>query len=448
MTMASGPAKASAEGPAQSIVLPVWNETHRAGPNVVELLRHLRSLPAGSELIFVDDGSSDGTAELIEKIVAEHDPGANCRVLRRGHEGKGAATRAGILAANAPLVGFCDIDLATPLPSFATVMHAAERAPVLAIGSRDLVASQLVRRESAIREFLGRTYNRAVQAVVTPGIVDTQCGAKAARRHVWSTVLRASREDAFAWDVEVCALALAAGVPVLEVPIEWRHDDGSNINVLRDGFKMVAALPRIRRRAAAFAREQGDRRRAESWVDRSTVSHVVAALRRFSRREGTLVDLSGDRDDLAARLGWAPRRVVAVLGAPPQRGAAISRVVADPAWTPFATAGVDVAVVRGELTADIATEAARVVAPNGILVAFTVGGDPRSMQSVARQHGFAIELATHAWSWRADAPRERAARGGAALVLTALERVAMFRLGVRPPRGAAAIVVGRRLAGR
>lgn len=444
---ASATSPASQRG-ALSIVLPVWNERHRAAPNVVELLEHLGTLAPGSELLFVDDGSTDGTAELIEKVVAEHDPDANCRVLRRAHEGKGAATRAGIIAARAPIIGFCDIDLATPLASFTTIVEAAERAPVLAIGSRDLLASRLVRRESAAREFLGRAYNRAVQAIVTPGIVDTQCGAKVARRDVWRTVLAASREDAFAWDVEVCALARAAGIPVLEVAIDWRHDDGSNIHVLRDGARMLAALPRIRRRATAFARSHGDRRRADSWVDRSTVSHIVAALRRFSNRQGTLVDLTGDRDDLAARLGWAPSGVVAVLARPPHRGAAIARVAADPTDAPFAAAAADVAVVRGTLTPQLAAEAARVLRAHGVLVVFAVAGNPRQLQTTAREHGFAIELAAHAWSWRAGSPDNATGGNALALVLTAAERVALFRFGARPPRGAAAIVVGRRLGPR
>jgi dolichyl-phosphate beta-glucosyltransferase len=434
-----------------SIVLPVWNETHRAAPSIVELLDHLATLAPDSELIFVDDGSTDGTAELIEKVVAERDPDANCRVLRRAHEGKGSATRAGILAARSPIIGFCDIDLATPLASFTTIVEAAERAPVLAIGSRDLLASRLVRRESPAREFLGRAYNRAVQAIVTPGIVDTQCGAKVARRDVWLTVLAHSVENAFAWDVEVCALARAAGIPVLEVAIDWRHDDGSNINVIRDGVRMLSALPRIRRRAAAFARSHRDRRRTESWVDRSTISHIVAALRRFgslSNRGGTLVDLTGDGDDLTARLGWSARDVVAVVDHAPHRAAAITRVVADPADTPLSAHSAAAVVVRGALTAPVAAEAARVLRADGVLVAFAVGGDPRLVQAIAREHGFAIELAAHAWSWRSRLPRDATARSTAALVLTALERLAVFRLGARPPRGAAAIVVGRRLGPR
>src|SRR5204863_1668574 len=116
---------------------------------------------AGGELIFVDDGSSDGTAQLLSDVERVAAP-VEVRVLRRPHEGKGAAVQAGILAARAPIVGFCDIDLATPLEELGRIVDVAEQG-VLAVGSRGLPTSQLGVREHRSRELLGKAYNRAAQ---------------------------------------------------------------------------------------------------------------------------------------------------------------------------------------------------------------------------------------------------------------------------------------------
>jgi hypothetical protein len=97
---------------------------------------------------------------------------------------------------------------------------------VLAIGSRDLATSTLLRPESPVREALGRTYNRLLQATITPGVVDTQCGAKVASRAVWEAVLAHTTELGFAWDAEAIAVARALGIEVQEVPIDWRTTSG------------------------------------------------------------------------------------------------------------------------------------------------------------------------------------------------------------------------------
>ena len=145
-------------------------------------------------MLFVDDGSTDGTPDELEHLIAGL-PGAPARVLRRRHAGKGAAVTAGLRALDAPLLGFCDLDLATPLDDVERIATAALRIDGLAIGSRDLTTSTLIRGEGPLRESLGRAYNRLLQATVTPGVVDTQCGAKVAPCAVWESVLAYCREE-------------------------------------------------------------------------------------------------------------------------------------------------------------------------------------------------------------------------------------------------------------
>lgn len=314
-----------------TLVVPVFDEQARV-PEFAQLLAaFVRGLPPGSELLFVDDGSRDGTPDLLERLAAGS-PDGRVRVLRRPHEGKGAAVSAGLAAARAELAGFCDLDLSTPLDHLERVVLAASRADVLATGSRDLSGSTLVRRESQLRELLGRAYNRLLQATVAPGIVDTQCGAKAARRAVWARILPFCRERGFAWDAEAIAVALALGIPVQEVPIAWRHDDRSKVRVLRDGAAMVLATHRIMRTAAKaraatprVAGEVFDEANASAllaldrdhWWIRSKAALVATALRRTARTPGSrglLVDVGAGAGSVTSMLGWDPGRVVVLEG--------------------------------------------------------------------------------------------------------------------------------------
>ena len=317
-----------------SLVVPVFNEVSRLGGAVEPLLAFVAARGAGGELIFVDDGSTDETPKLLDAVEAP--PGVSVRVLRRAHVGKGAAVQAGIADATCPIVAFCDVDLATPLDELARIVAVAEQG-VLAVGSRGLPTSKLGVREHRSRELLGKAYNRAAQLLVTPGIADTQCGAKAAPRTLWREIVDGVTETGFAWDVDVIAQALARDRPVVEVPIAWNHQPGSALHVARDGVRMLRALPRIRRHARRNARHRpvrsvvsgaptrdgvfDDENAAalaaadlQHWWFRSRATYVNWALGRFAPTEGWLVDLGAGAGGVTARLAWDRRRVVAVEG--------------------------------------------------------------------------------------------------------------------------------------
>jgi 2-polyprenyl-3-methyl-5-hydroxy-6-metoxy-1,4-benzoquinol methylase len=331
---------------------------------------------------------------LIDALVAEH-PDAPVRLLRRPHLGKGAAVAAGLRSAQAETLAFCDVDLSTPLDQLERVVRAARRAPVLAIGSRDLSGSRLLQPEGKVREALGRTYNRLLQATLTPGIVDTQCGAKAAPREVWHRLLEHSAEAGFAWDAEVIAIALAVGVDVQQVPIDWRHDERSRVRVGRDGTAMVLATPRIWRRARATRRavhttplrEVFDDANAAAlitadvshWWFRSKAALVATALRRTGGSAGgTLVDVGAGAGGVTAILGWAPDRTVVVEGNPQLVRAASTRhglagVQGDVSLLPLAAQRAEVVCLLDVLEhvsdpSAALREAERVLAPGGRVV--------------------------------------------------------------------------------
>lgn len=225
-----------------SLVVPVWNEATRlkeTGPDLVAFVD-----ARGGELVIADDGSTDATVAVAREL--------GVSVVEASHLGKGAAVRNGIHAARGDVVAFCDVDLATSLADLERLINLAAADDVVVIGSRAVAESALDKRESMLRENLGRAFNKLVQLALVRGVRDTQCGAKAARRHVWQKLLTHSAENGFAWDVEVLAFARALRIPIVEVGVAWSHQPGSRVRVASDGIAMVRAVPRIwwRRRAA------------------------------------------------------------------------------------------------------------------------------------------------------------------------------------------------------
>lgn len=460
------------------LVVPLYQEADRFEEYGPQLLDFLRRLPDGSELVFVDDGSTDGTAELVAGVLEAQ--AVRARLIRRPHRGKGAAVAAGLAATDAPIAAFCDLDLSTPLDQLALVLRAADRADVLAIGSRDLSTSVVERPESRLRETLGRAYNRLLQATLTPGIVDTQCGAKAAARGVWRAVLPLVGEKAFAWDAEVVAVAVALGIPVQEVPVIWRHDDRSKVRVGRDGLRMVAATPRIWRRAR---HARGDRPLEERhWWFRSKAALVATAIRRTGGGSGILVDLGGGGGGVTVRLGWDPGSCVVVERDAHRASAARHRhgvpaVRGDAAAVPLRTGAAAVVclldvVEHVEDPAAAVAAAAELLGPGGRLVVTVPAHrwlwsaadvrlghlrryDRAGVEQLVGGAGLDPVVLTHVFSWLLPPlaiGRRLLGRDGlgaaatpidrAALVLTALERLLVGRVSL--PLGSSVLCVAVR----
>jgi glycosyltransferase involved in cell wall biosynthesis len=239
-----------------SLVVPLFNEQDRFSETADEIVDFIARWGPHSEVIWVDDGSSDRTGEMVDAFIAlGHN--VETKLLRIPHRGKGAAVRAGLLAARCSFGAFCDVDLATPLDDIADLIGICERNGGLVIGSRGLPTSNVLQHESFLREQLGRAYNRVVRAFLTPGIFDTQCGAKAAEIDVWVQLLSHCQEDGFAADVEMIAMAMAVEVPVLEVGVSWAHDDRSRVRVWKDGVSMLTSLLRIWRRTRLVGDKTG-----------------------------------------------------------------------------------------------------------------------------------------------------------------------------------------------
>jgi dolichyl-phosphate beta-glucosyltransferase len=438
---------------ALTLVVPIYNESKRFAAVAGQLGDFVAE--RGGRLVFVDDGSTDNTAEMVEQFIAGR-PGENIELIRCAHRGKGAAIQAGLATARVGIAAFCDVDLATPLSELALIIDAAAKAPVLAIGSRGTAASRLTRRQNRAREYLGRAYNRVVQLAVVPGIVDTQCGAKASRAETWLSIIGCCRQTGFAWDVEIIAVARALGVPVQEIGIEWRHQDGSRVRPLTDGARMLRAIPAIRFNVTALrnrmraneggAFDDANAARlaaadAEYWWFRNEATFVSLLIRRFSPGAGWLVDVGAGSDGVTAMLGWPPDRTLALDGdmqrmKTSSRRHAMMKVVCDAAAVPVCNGAANVVCALDVVqhVADpgpLLREVARLVAPDGYVIVQVpahpwlwsdadelLGHDRRYTRRALRRElersGLEVVWISHVFSWLTLPVLLRRKRGGTA----------------------------------
>ena len=200
-------------------------------------------MPYEAEVLVVDDGSTDDTADIVERTRI---PGL--RLIRNGtNRGKGYSVRTGVLAAKGEYILFSDADLSAPIEEMAKLMAAAldQNADVV-VGSRALDSRYIEKHQSSVREGGGRLFNVVVRMVLGLKIYDTQCGFKLFKRASVQSAFRKQTTDGFGFDAELLFVMSRQGLKILEVPVRWSHAEGSKIRFLRDGTRMVADLLRIR----------------------------------------------------------------------------------------------------------------------------------------------------------------------------------------------------------
>ena len=238
--------------PRLSVVVPAYNEAERLGASLTRMAAYFASQAYEVEVLIVDDGSTDATKEIALKFAVTN---PNFRLLSYDvNRGKGHAVRFGMLQATGQRVLFCDADLATPIEEVEKLTAALDAGADIAIGSRDVKGSELMKRQSLVREMGGRAFNQMVQALAVPGIHDTQCGFKLFTQSASQRIFNLCQVDHFAFDVEVLYLAVKVlGLRVTEVPVRWAHQEGSKVRFFRDALRMVKTLFRIRATRYAVA---------------------------------------------------------------------------------------------------------------------------------------------------------------------------------------------------
>jgi dolichyl-phosphate beta-glucosyltransferase len=227
-----------------SIVIPAYNEAPRLGPTLQRIASYLDTHFTDSEIIVVDDGSTDDTAALIQSYAAGS---PRIRLLQNpGNRGKGYAVRHGMLEARGDWILFSDADLSSPIEEVEDLLEAAAQSKAaIAIGSRAVDRSLVKTHQSAAREFSGRFFNLLVRLITALPFQDTQCGFKLYRRDAAQAVFSLQRLDGFSFDVEDLVIAKRHGIPAVEVPVEWANVEGTKVSLTK-GLQSFADLVRIR----------------------------------------------------------------------------------------------------------------------------------------------------------------------------------------------------------
>ena len=229
--------------PRVSVVIPAFNEAVRLPPYLREVVEFLEAQGEPWEVIVVDDGSTDGTAEAV-RDVAERHPSVRLLPLGR-NRGKGAAVRAGMLAARGARRLFTDADGATPIAELKR-LEAALGTGDIAIGSRALSAPAVAVRTRWHRVAAGRVFNWLVARLGLRGIADSQCGFKLFTAAAAEKLFTALETSGFAFDVELLLRAQRAGCRVVEVAVNWADQKGSKVGVLTSGPVMLIEVVRAR----------------------------------------------------------------------------------------------------------------------------------------------------------------------------------------------------------
>ncbi|MDQ3929527.1 MAG: glycosyltransferase family 2 protein [Chloroflexota bacterium] len=234
-----------------SVVVPVYNETGRMGKRLPELLDFLHAQDYSYEVVVVDDGSSDGTAELARQMMARE---ARARVLPQPHNrGKGHAVRVGMLAAEGRFVLFTDADLSTPPSELDKFWRHFDEGYDVVIGSRKMPGANIVKHQPLWRESLGKVFTWLTNHIATKGISDVTCGFKCFRLEAAHKLFGLSVIDDWSFDAEVLFLAQRLGYRIKEVPVTWHDNPGTKVRLWKDAVNSLRGLVRIRLNASRGA---------------------------------------------------------------------------------------------------------------------------------------------------------------------------------------------------
>jgi len=230
--------------PNYSIVIPAYNEAGRIPATLQEVVATVRQKGWSAEVIVVDDGSTDTTAEVVRQFAAS---APEVRLLQNpGNRGKGFSVRSGLLQALGEVVMFTDADLSAPMEEAQGLFDAIANGADIAIGSRWLERTRQTIRQPLYRQFFGRCFNAVTRFVMGLPFADTQCGFKAFTRAAAQTVFQLQTIERWGFDPEILFIAFKRGFRIQEVPVSWAHDERTRMSYLKDGIQMLEEIAIVR----------------------------------------------------------------------------------------------------------------------------------------------------------------------------------------------------------
>lgn len=230
--------------PNYSIVIPAYNESARLATTLEKVLSYVHRQAWDAEVIVVNDGSRDNTADIVRAFAAK-DPCLRL-VENPGNHGKGYSVRNGMLHSSGRIVLFSDADLSSPIEEAPKLLQALADGADIAIGSRWLRAETQIQRQPLLRQVLGRVFNLLLRITLGLQFKDTQCGFKAFKRSAVQKIFPLQKIERWGFDPEILFLARKFGFRVQEVPVAWGHSGGTRIHPILDGSRMFMEMLHIR----------------------------------------------------------------------------------------------------------------------------------------------------------------------------------------------------------
>jgi dolichyl-phosphate beta-glucosyltransferase len=234
--------------PELSVIVPAYNEEERLPRTLERVNEYVRTLPFASEIVVVDDGSTDGTAQAVTAL-AKKIPSLRL-VSNDRNRGKGFSVRHGMLEARGRVALFTDADLSAPIEEMQKLLSALESSDI-AIGSRAVDRRLIEVHQSRWRELAGILFNWVMRLLTGLHFQDTQCGFKAFAMPKSRIIFEQQRIEDFGFDPEILFLAKRHGLRAVEVPVRWSHDPRTKVHVVRDSVRMFLGLLSIRWNALA-----------------------------------------------------------------------------------------------------------------------------------------------------------------------------------------------------
>ncbi len=245
-----------------SVIVPAYNESARIAQGLEQILHFLRQQEWSSEIIVVNDGSTDNTPLLVKRLICDQTGPVRLTLLsHQKNAGKGCSVRTGALHARGSVIVFTDADLSAPITELPKLLEPIwQGACDISIGSRAIDRRLIGHRQSRLREWAGRTFNLLMRSIVGLRLKDTQCGFKAFRRDRIVPIFQRQQLPGFGFDVEILYLAKQQGLQTAEIPVVWNHAEGSRVRLFRDSLNMFVDLLRIRWYgfAGKYAHEPGN----------------------------------------------------------------------------------------------------------------------------------------------------------------------------------------------
>jgi len=232
------------EAVAYSIVIPAYNESERISATLDKVLAYIAQQRWNAEIIVVNDGSRDDTADIVRRFTAAN------RMVRLvenpGNRGKGYSVRNGMLHVRGEVALFTDADLSSPIYEAPKLLTAIAQGADVAIGSRWLRSELQTERQPLYRQLFGRMFNVFLRIVLGLKFRDTQCGFKAFSRRAVQTIFPRQQIEHWGFDPEILFLARKLKLQAVEIPVEWAHDVRTKISYFRDGLRMLTEVLRVR----------------------------------------------------------------------------------------------------------------------------------------------------------------------------------------------------------